>query len=85
VFCDPFWLFFALAGLFLATGIIAWSGYEQVVAALRVAGYGHYLDKPVFMLCDDSLRFGVAGVASWAGEGRKDFLSLRSLDQSGDQ
>ncbi len=33
-------LFLGLAGLFLATGIIAWSGYEQVVAALHVAGWG---------------------------------------------
>lgn len=32
--------FLGLVGLFVATGVIAWSGYDQVLAALRVAGFG---------------------------------------------
>ncbi|MGE4352163.1 MAG: lysylphosphatidylglycerol synthase domain-containing protein [Bdellovibrionales bacterium] len=32
--------FLGLVGLFVATGIIAWSGYEDVLAALHQAGWG---------------------------------------------
>lgn len=33
-------LFLGLIGLFVATGLIAWSGYGQVLAALQIAGWG---------------------------------------------
>lgn len=33
-------IFLGLVGLFIATGVIAWSGYEQVLDALHRAGWG---------------------------------------------